>query len=317
MANIKEWADTIIDSVEKVFLGKRDVIEKILIALLCRGHILLEDVPGVGKTVLARAISSSLGGKYARVQCTPDLLPADIIGVSIYNPQSGKFTFRKGPILSNILLVDEINRATPRTQSALLEAMAEHQITIEGKSFGLPKPFFLMATENPVEFEGTFPLPEAQKDRFLLSLKIGYPDREVEKQILENQRRLSHPVNDITAVSSEEEVIKFQKEVVDIHLDEVVSDYIMEIIDATRDDKRIQLGASPRGSLALYKCSQAFAAIQGRDFVLPDDVKAIAISVLSKRIIVKSEYQFKGQNSDYILNDIIENIASPVLSGMQ
>jgi len=314
LETVKIWSETVINSVEKVFFGKRAVVEKIIVALLCRGHVLLEDVPGVGKTILARAISQSLGGEFSRVQCTPDLLPADIIGVSIYNPQNGTFHFRKGPILSNIVLVDEINRATPRTQSALLEAMGENQITVEGKAQALPDPFFLIATENPVEFEGTFPLPEAQKDRFLLALNIGYPDREMEKNILESQRRLTHPVTDIQPVTTPEAVLAHQKTIVNIHVDETVRNYIMDIITGTRNDIHFQLGASPRGSLALYKCSQALAAVKGRDYVIPEDVKEMVLPVLSKRVILKSEFLFKGYTPVKALSVILENVPFPVLN---
>lgn len=314
METVKTWSETIINSVEKVFFGKRAVIEKLIVALLCRGHVLLEDVPGVGKTILARAISLCLGGDFSRIQCTPDLLPADIIGVSIYNPQDGSFHFRKGPVLANIVLVDEINRATPRTQSALLEAMAENQVTIEGKALQLPDPFFLVATENPVEFEGTFPLPEAQKDRFLISLNIGYPSREMENVILESQRRLTHPVTDIRAVTEPSRVLKHQETIIGVHVDEKVREYIMDIITGTRDDTHFQLGASPRGSLALYKCSQALAAVRGRDYVIPEDVKEMALPVLSKRVILKSEYLFKGYTPDKALTAVLESIPFPVLN---
>jgi MoxR-like ATPase len=311
--SINLWADTVIRSVESVFLGKRDVIEKILVAVLCRGHVLLEDVPGVGKTILARAVAQSLGGNFSRIQCTPDLLPADIIGVSVYNPKDGSFNFREGPLLSNIVLVDEINRATPRTQSALLEAMAENQVSVEGRSKLLPDPFFLVATENPIEFEGTFPLPEAQKDRFLLAVKIGYPARDVEKVILQKQRRLTHPITDIRPVSDLKTLLEHQSTVVTLHVDVKVEEYIMDIIEATRTNTHLMLGASPRGSLALYKCGQALAALRGRDYVIPEDVKELALSVLSKRVIAKSESLFKGNTVESLLSDIIENTAFPEL----
>jgi MoxR-like ATPase len=310
---IQAWADAVIRSVEGVFLGKRDVIEKLLVAVLCRGHVLIEDVPGVGKTVLARAVAQSLGGAFSRVQCTPDLLPADIVGVSIYNPKDGEFRFREGPIQANVVLVDEINRATPRTQSALLEAMGENQVSVEGKSRPLPDPFFLLATENPVEFEGTFPLPEAQKDRFLLSVKVGYPARDVEKTILQRQRRLTHPVTDVTAVSDLKRLLAHQAAVVGLHVDGRVEDYIMDVIAATRSSPDLQLGASPRGSLALYRCGQALAALRGRDFVVPEDVKELAVSVLAKRVIVAPEAQFKGHTAESLLAAVLENTAFPEL----
>ncbi|MBA7606036.1 hypothetical protein ES703_13174 [subsurface metagenome] len=246
MKAVQDWAKQIKKSTEKVFFGKGEVIDRLLIALLCRGHVLIEDVPGVGKTIVARAIGQSLGGSFKRIQCTPDLLPADVLGVSIYNPKTGEFNFKEGPILSNILLVDEINRATPRTQSALLEAMAENQISIDGKGIPLPDPFFLMATENPVEFEGTFPLPEAQKDRFFLSLKIGYPDRSAEEVILETQRRITHPVSDIDTVTKLETVLEMQKLIVQVHINPAIRTYILDLTEETRKDARIQLGVSPR-----------------------------------------------------------------------
>jgi len=312
---VQDWAKQIKKSTEKVFFGKGEVIDRLLIALLCRGHVLIEDVPGVGKTIVARAIGQSLGGSFKRIQCTPDLLPADVLGVSIYNPKTGEFNFREGPILSNILLVDEINRATPRTQSALLEAMAENQISIDGKGIPLPDPFFLMATENPVEFEGTFPLPEAQKDRFFLSLKIGYPDRSAEEVILETQRRITHPVSDIDTVTKLETVLEMQKLIVQVHINPAIRTYILDLTEETRKDVRIQLGVSPRGSLALYKGAQALAAIQGRDYVIPEDVKELAVDVCAKRIIVKSEYLIKGITPEQILAEVIERVEVPVLKG--
>jgi MoxR-like ATPase len=310
---VQTWADQVIGTVESVFLGKRPMIEKMLVAVLCRGHVLLEDVPGVGKTILARALAQSLGGVFSRVQCTPDLLPADIVGVSIYNPKDGEFRFREGPIQANIVLVDEINRATPRTQSALLEAMGEGQVSVEGKARPLPDPFFLIATENPVEFEGTFPLPEAQKDRFLLSVNVGYPERETEKVILRSQRRLTHPVTDVTAVARPADLRGLQEAVVAVLVDARVEDYIMDVIGATRGHAGLQLGASPRGSLALYKCGQALAALRGRDFVTPEDVKDVAVDVLCKRVMVAPEAQFKGETAVSLLSAVLENTAFPEL----
>lgn len=295
------------------FFGKRTVIEKMLVALLCSGHVLLEDIPGVGKTILARAIAVSLGGKFARIQCTPDLLPADVLGVSIFNPKDREFEFRQGPIMSHIILIDEINRATPRTQSALLEAMAENQISIEGRQLLLPEPFFLIATENPVEFEGTFPLPEAQKDRFLLCLNIGYPSRETELKIIESQNRTTHPIIDLKSVTNIDIIKQLKEYVVSIHVEESVCHYIMDIIHATREHQQLSLGVSPRGLLALYKSSQALAALRGRDYVIPEDVKELVIPVLAKRIIIKSEHLIKGVTSDFILNSILDQVPVPVL----
>jgi MoxR-like ATPase len=311
--SIKVWADRVIESVESVFLGKRSVIEKLLVALLCRGHVLLEDVPGLGKTILARAIAGAIGAKFARIQCTPDLLPADVLGVSVYNPKTGEFVFREGPVLSNIVLVDEINRATPRTQSALLEAMAENQITVEGRQLRLQIPFFLIATENPIEFEGTFPLPEAQKDRFLLCLSIGYPGREHELKVVEEQRRVTHPVTDVSPVSTAEEIAELQQQVVTVYVEPDVSGYIMDIIEATRNSPYVRIGASPRATIALYKSAQAYAAIQGRDYVLPDDVKTMVHPILVQRLILKAEYEVRGHTPGDVIQSVLNGVEVPVL----
>jgi len=310
--HIHQWSRTIIGAVEKVFFGKRDVIEKVLVSLLCGGHVLVEDVPGVGKTILARAVAVCLGGRFKRIQCTPDLLPADVIGISVYNPKEAVFKFHPGPILSNIVLVDEINRATPRTQSALLEAMAENQITVEGKRLALPAPFFLMATENPIEFEGTFPLPEAQKDRFFLSLKIGYPPREAESQILETQRRTTHPITDLKPVTEPASVLGIQKTVVNVRVDGSLKDYILDIVAASRKHPLFQLGISPRGSLALYKGAQALAALRGRDYAIPEDIKALVLPIFSKRVIIKPEQLMKGITEEIALGQLIDSIDLPV-----
>ena len=313
MTKVREWAELIRKSTERAFYGKADVVEKLLIALLCRGHVLIEDVPGVGKTIAARAIGQSLGGTFKRIQCTPDLLPADVLGVSVYSPKTGEFAFREGPICSNVLLVDEINRATPRTQSALLEAMAENQISIDGKRVPLPDPFFLMATENPVEFEGTFPLPEAQKDRFLLALKIGYPDRRSEEEILESQRRTTHPVSDVEAVTDLPTVQEMQAAVVQVHVSPAVRGYILDLSEATRREPRLKLGISPRGSLALYKGAQALAAIRGRDYVVPEDIKEMLIPACIKRILLRSESVVKGIAEEDILRDVGDSVVVPVV----
>jgi MoxR-like ATPase len=310
---VRDWAEQIRHSTEKAFYGKADVVEKLLIALLCRGHVLIEDVPGVGKTIAARAIGQSLGGTFKRIQCTPDLLPADVLGVSVYNPKTGEFAFREGPILSNVLLVDEINRATPRTQSALLEAMAENQVSMDGRRIPLPDPFFIMATENPVEFEGTFPLPEAQKDRFLFSLAIGYPDRKAEEEIMESQRRTTHPVLDIEAVTDLATVREMQGAVVQVHVSPAVRGYILDFAEATRREPRLRLGVSPRGSLALYKGSQALAAVRGRDYVVPEDVKEMLLPACIKRVIVRSESLVKGVTAEAVLRDAVESVEVPIV----
>lgn len=310
---IKTWAQTIITAVEKVFFGKREVIEKILVSLLCGGHVLVEDVPGVGKTILARAMAMCLGGEFRRIQCTPDLLPADVVGVSVYNPGEAIFTFHPGPIFSNIILVDEINRATPRTQSALLEAMAENQVTVEGKAVPLPSPFFVIATENPIEFEGTFPLPEAQKDRFFLTLKIGYPPRGAESLILETHRRTTHPILDVTAVSNLDTVNEIQKLVVNVQVDKSLREYILDIVEASRNNSLFQLGISPRGSIALYKGAQALAALRGRDFITPEDIKELALPIFSKRVIIKAEHLIKGITEETAINRLLDTVELPVL----
>ena len=245
--DVRSWSQSIVDEVGKVILGKEQVIRRLLIALLCRGHALLEDVPGVGKTILARALSLVLGGEFRRIQCTPDLLPADVLGVSVYNPKSGNFDFKEGPVMTNILLVDEVNRATPRTQSALLEAMAEGQISVEGKTTPLPQPFFMIATENPVEFEGTFNLPEAQKDRFFLTLRMGYPPPEAEEEIMLAQRRLSHPVTDLKPATDLEVVLSLQQQILEVDVEDEVQEYILTLVEATRSDNRLNLGASAAG----------------------------------------------------------------------
>lgn len=312
MNNIQQWAESIYNEVEKVFLGKRLVLEKVLVSLLCRGHVLIEDVPGLGKTVLARSLSTALGGKFTRIQCTPDLLPADILGVSVYQPNEGTFRFRKGPIMANVVLVDEINRATPRSQSALLEAMAEQQISVEGKQIALPDPFFLMATENPVEFDGTFPLPEAQKDRFFMSLHVGYPDREVEEQVILAQRRRTHPVVDLKAVSNIDQITALQDQVVQVTVDPLIVKYILDIVEATRNSANIRVGVSPRGSLALYKGAQALAALHGRDYVIPEDVTEIVVPVLEKRIIPSTDARIKGITAIDLIEGILERTEVPV-----
>lgn len=312
---IKEWADGISAAIEQVFFGKREVIEKLLVALLARGHVLLEDVPGVGKTVLARSLAASIDARFSRIQCTPDLLPADITGVSVYSPKDNEFHFREGPVLANIVLVDEINRATPRTQSALLEAMAEGQVTVEGHSLPLPDPFFLIATENPVEFDGTFPLPEAQKDRFLMALRIGYPGRDVERDILQSRRRLSNPVDDVTPVVSVESVREMQQQVTEVHVEEAVTGYMLDIIEHVRTNRAVRLGGSPRASLALYRCAQARAAIRGRDFVLPDDVKELAPNVLSRRVLVSADARLRGAQPEDIVESALEEVHVPLDGG--
>jgi MoxR-like ATPase len=308
---IAEWADRTKKSVGHAYFGKTDVIEKILAALLARGHVLLEDVPGTGKTILARAVSATLSGSFSRIQCTPDLLPADVLGFSIFDQKSGEFDFRPGPILSNVVLVDEINRATPRTQAAFLEAMGEGQVSIDGRKLLLPEPFFLLATENPVEFEGTFPLPEAQKDRFLMTLTPGYPTAEAEAAILESQRRIDNPVADLKALSCAEDVSRYRSAVVGVHVDEAVREYVIALSAETRKDERVRLGISPRGSLALYKCAQALAALRGRGYAVPEDVREILLPVFRTRLILKPEASFKGVSAERVIQDVVERVTAP------
>ncbi|MEJ2707356.1 MAG: MoxR family ATPase [Anaerolineales bacterium] len=316
MLSVQEFVTEIIDNVEKVIVGKREAIEMLMVALLCEGHVLLEDVPGTGKTMLARSIAISLGGSFKRLQCTPDLLPNDVTGVSVFNQRNGEFEFRPGPIFVNILLADEINRATPRTQSALLEAMQEQQVTVDGVTRALPRPFLVLATQNPIEYEGTFPLPEAQLDRFLLKLALGYPAPADERKILINLRR-EHPIVHLSAVefdqndsqeSSGQEILRrLQEQVWDIHMDETLQDYIIRLIGATRRHPDLALGASPRASLAVFKSAQALAAIRGRDHVIPDDIKYLALPALSHRLIVLPEAELRGRTAEFILNEILEH----------
>jgi MoxR-like ATPase len=303
--NITTFAAKIIDNVEKVIIGKREQIELLLVALLCQGHILLEDVPGTGKTMLARSIAVSMGISFKRLQCTPDLLPSDITGVSIFLQSESKFEFRPGPLFVNILLADEINRAIPRTQSALLEAMQEHQVTVDGEPRPLPRPFLVLATQNPIEFEGTFPLPEAQLDRFLMRLKLGYPAQDDERQIIRSQRH-QHPIETLGPVVDGHELLALSREVSQIHVDESLETYILSLIQATRNHPDLALGASPRGSLALYKTSQALAALRNRDYVIPDDIKKLIPLTLAHRLILKPESQLRGRTTLSVLNGIIE-----------
>jgi MoxR-like ATPase len=308
-AAIGEFAGRVKGNIERVFLGKGGAVDTLIAAFLARGHVLLEDVPGTGKTILARAFAGSLGLSFARIQCTPDLLPADVLGVSIW--QDGDFVYRPGPIVNQFILVDEINRATPRSQSAMLEAMAEGQISAEGKRAALPEPFFVMATENPVEFEGTFPLPEAQKDRFLLSMDLGYPDREAEGRILESQRRLNHPVTDLEKVAEASEILALQEGVTRIHVEKAVRDYILALVEATRQEPRLRVGVSPRGSLALYRVGQALAAIRGRAFVTPEDIKELAPPVFRQRMLLSPEALVRGINAERIIASILDRVPVP------
>jgi MoxR-like ATPase len=300
-----QFSERVIRNVETVIVGKRQQIEWLMVALLCQGHVLIEDVPGIGKTMLARAIAASMGIHFKRLQCTPDLLPNDITGVSVFNQKTNEFEFRPGPVFVNILLADEINRATPRTQAALLEAMQERQVTMDGVTRPLPAPFLVLATQNPIEYEGTFPLPEAQLDRFLIRLSLGYPATDDEIQILRNLRK-QHPIETIGQVVDGTELLSLHDAVTDVHMDESLERYILAIVQATRSHRDVALGASPRGSLALYKTSQALAALRGRDYVIPDDIKALIPLTLAHRLIIKPESQLRGRTAEGILAEILE-----------
>jgi len=313
MKSVQEWAEAFTTSVRSAFQGKAETVELIMVALLCRGHVLIEDVPGVGKTVLAHAVAASIGGKYSQLQCTPDLLPADVLGVSVYNQSTSTFEFREGPVMTNVLLVDEISRATPRTQSALLEAMAEGQVSVEGRSVPLPDPFLLIATESPVESEGTFPLPEVQKDRFCLSLHLGYPTRDAELAIMVQQRSIESPLRRITPVIELSQLVEMQRLILGVHVSPLLRAYILSLVTATRADVRLALGVSPRGSLALYKGAQALASIRGRSYVVPEDVRDIAVPVLRKRMILKEDGAARGITEEGIVQELLDRIAVPPL----
>jgi len=310
MDGMKECVDKIIANVEKVIIGKHAPVKMTVLALLCQGHLLIEDVPGVGKTMLARAIARSIGCKFSRIQFTPDMLPSDVTGVSVFNQKTREFEFREGPVFAQIVLTDEINRATPKTQSALLEAMAEHQVTVDGTTYTLDRPFLVLATQNPIEYEGTFPLPEAQLDRFMLRINLGYPSKTDEASILEAQR-VVHPVHEISQVVTVEELLDAQEEVKSVYVNDLIKEYIVSLVDASRHHPDVYLGASPRGSLALYKTAQAHAAIAARDYVIPDDVKALAESTLAHRLIISPAARIKNVDPREVVQELLDSVPVP------
>ena len=309
--SVSQAAANIKDNIERVLVGKGGVIELTLAAVLSSGHILIEDVPGIGKTTLARTLASSLDCTFQRIQFTPDLLPSDITGINYYNQKSGEFEFRPGPIIAQIVLADEINRATPRTQSALLEAMAERQLTVDDITITLPVPFLVIATQNPIELEGTFPLPEAQLDRFMLRLRLGYPTEDEEEAML-TRFQTADPLNDLAAVVGASDITELQETVRQVHLDPVLRNYLVQLVQATRTHADVELGASPRATLGLYRCSQALAAIRGRDYVTPDDLKTLAPLALSHRMILRSQARLRERTPESVIDEILAQIQVPV-----
>jgi MoxR-like ATPase len=310
MSVAQSFADQIIGNIEKVIIGKRETVELAVVGLLCQGHLLIEDVPGVGKTMLARSLARSLGCTFSRIQFTPDMLPSDVTGVSIFNQVSREFEFRPGPILAQIVLADEINRATPKTQAALLEAMEERQITVDGVTRPLPRPFLVLATQNPIEYEGTFPLPEAQVDRFLMRIRLGYPATIDEVRVLERQQ-YRHPFDDLQQVAPVEKLVQAQEAVKDIFVSPALKRYIVELNHQTREHAEVYLGASPRGSLALYRTSQARAAMAGRDYVLPDDIKYLAIPTLAHRVILGPGARLRDLTAEQVIEEILRSVPVP------
>lgn len=311
MSKIFELSEKIRKETLNVFKGNKDVVDMIIASLLAGGHVLLEDVPGTGKTVLAKSIAKASGLDFSRIQCTPDLMPSDVTGSSVWIPSKSEFEFRKGPVMAGLVLVDELNRATPRTQSALLECMAENQISIDGNMYKLPKPFFVIATENPVESEGTFPLPEAQKDRFMMCLSMGYPKEDAEKEIILAQNTMVHPVENVKSVVTKEEILKCMEEALKVYVDDSVLNYILLLAKYTREDSRLLNGVSPRATLALYKAGQCYAAVNNRNYVTPEDIKKLTIPVFRKRIILSTDSVLKGYKAESILEEMLEQTNLP------
>ena len=310
VVDVRGMSERLTANVENVIVGKHHEVQLALIALLCQGHVLLEDVPGVGKTMLAKTIARSLGCSFKRIQFTPDLLPSDVTGVSIYNQKTGEFEYRPGPVLAQIVLADEINRATPKTQSALLETMEEKQVTVDGVTYPLPQPFIVLATQNPIEYEGTFPLPEAQLDRFLMRVSLGYPNRSEEIEVLSRQEQV-HPLSTLKQVVPSSELTAAQQAIKSVHVDRLIKEYIVAVVAATRKHDDIYLGASPRGSLGLQSAAQARAAIMGRDYVIPDDIKALAESILAHRLILNPAARIRNADARSIVNEILRNTPVP------
>ncbi len=310
MNTVQAAAEKVIENVEKVIIGKHEEIKLTLVGLLCRGHLLIEDVPGVGKTMLARSIAKSIGCTFRRIQFTPDMLPSDVTGVSVFNQKTQEFEFRPGPVMAQIVLTDEINRAPPKTQSALLEAMQEQQVTVDGVTYPIPEPFLVLATQNPIEYEGTFPLPEAQLDRFMMRISLGYPSPEDEIAILDSQQYV-HPVETLEQAIDVRELLDAQEKVKEIYVDPLVKEYIVALVNATRDHPDVYLGASPRGSLALYKTGRARAALLGRDYVIPDDIKALAITTLAHRLIVSPSARIKEVDPRAVVEETLKSVPVP------
>ncbi|MBD8034751.1 MULTISPECIES: AAA family ATPase [Solibacillus] len=308
---MNEQIEKIIRNIEKVMIGKREIAELSIVSLLAGGHVLLEDVPGVGKTMMVRALSKSLGTSFKRIQFTPDLLPSDVIGVSIYNPKTLQFEFRPGPIVGNIVLADEINRTSPKTQAALLESMEEASITVDGDTIQLPKPFFVMATQNPIEYEGTYPLPEAQLDRFLLKIKMGYPTKEEEIEVLRRAER-TVPIDDISAVLTIEQLMELKRQVKEVHVENNIKEYIVSLAQNTRHHHNVYLGVSPRASIALMRAAQSYAFMKGRDYVIPDDVQYLVKYVFSHRIILKPETRYEGITEEQVIKSVLHYVHVPV-----